>query len=323
MKKFIKLSITFLIASSLFACGSTKSTTNNQDNITSNEEQQEQTITIKHSKGEATVKLNPKKVVVFDMSTLDTMKALEIDAEFALPLKNIPSYITGFENSINAGGLKKPNLEEIYNFKPDVIFISGRQADFYEELNKIAPTIYVDMDYKNFMQDLKTNVTNVGKIFNKQDLAEEKYNELVKKIDEAKQKINNLDEKALVILTNGGKLSVYGSGSRFGFIHDVLGFKQADENIYKDGEEIPTHGKEISYEYISKINPDILFVVDRDSVVGGDGKATVAIDNELIKNTNAYKNNKIIMLNAEYWYIAGTGLISVNNMVDEATSFIK
>lgn len=323
MKKLIKLSATLLLSLGLFACGANTENTNTETTTQTAEQTTQETITISHSRGESTIKLNPQKVVVFDMGMLDIMKNLDIDAEFALPLNGVPSYITGYEDALNVGDLKEPNFEEIYTFKPDVIFISGRQADFYDQFNEIAPTVYVDLDYKNYMEDLKTNLTNIGKLFDKEQLAMEKYDELMAKIDEAKQKVDKIDDKALIILTNGGKLSVYGPGSRFGLIYDFLGYKEADENIYEEGEEIPTHGKEISYEYISQINPDILFVVDRDSVVGGEGNAATTLDNDLIKNTNAYKNDKIVMLNAEYWYIAPGGLTALNNMVDEAISFLN
>ena len=327
MKKLLKLSFTLLMASSLFACAATNNTNENSTEKTevssSDTKSTEQEITISHSKGEATVKTNPKKVVVFDMGTLDTINKLGVDAEFALPLNNVPSYLTGYENATNAGGIKEPDLETIYTFAPDVIFISGRQEDFYDELNKIAPTIYVDLDYKNYMEDLKTNVTNIGKIFNKEDLALEEYNKLETKVNDAKEKTKNIEDKALVILTNGGKLSAYGSGSRFGFIHDVLGFKQADENMYKEGEKPSTHGNEASFEYISQINPDILFVVNRDAVVGGDGNASSTMNNDLVNSTNAAKNNKIIMLDPEVWYIAGGGLESVNIMIDETMSALN
>ncbi|MCZ4369735.1 hypothetical protein O3Q50_09670 [Enterococcus lactis] len=44
---------------------------------------------------------------------------------------------------------------------------------------------------------------------------------------------------------NEGQLSAYGSGSRFGFIHDLFGFEQTDDQI-----EASTHGQSVSYEYV-------------------------------------------------------------------------
>ncbi len=329
MKKLLKLTFTLLIASSLFACNANKETTNTNNSevgseASSNDNQSlEQEVTITHSKGETTVKTNPKKVVVFDMGTLDTMQKLGVEAEFALPVDSVPSYIEGFEDAINAGGLKEPDLEGIYTFAPDVIFISGRQADFYDELNKIAPTIYVGVEYENYMESFKTSVLNIGKIFDKEDLALEEYNKIETKIAEAKEKTSNIEDKALIIMTTGGKLKYYGAGSRFGIIHDELGFKEADSN--KSTEVTPTtHGDEVSFEYISQVNPDILFVIDRDDVVSGsENTSSNTLNNDLINSTNAVKNNKVVNLNPEVWYIAGNGLQSVNTMIDEAMSVLN
>ncbi len=56
----------------------------------------------------------------------------------------------------------------------------------------------------------------------------EKAAEAVKNIDEAvtrtKDKAQASGKKALVLLTNDGKVSAYGSGSRFGLVHDALGW---------------------------------------------------------------------------------------------------
>ena len=111
------------------------------------------------------------------------------------------------------------------------------------------------------------------------------------------------------------RLSAYGKGSRFGIVHDVLGVKVADDTI-----EVSTHGQEASFEYISKVNPDILFVVDRTAVVGGETAGSDTLDNDLVKGTNAGKNNKIIYLDPETWYLGGAGITSVKAMVEEVVN---
>lgn len=111
-------------------------------------------------------------------------------------------------------------------------------------------------------------------------------------------------------------MSAYGSASRFGIIHDVFGFAQADEAI-----EVSTHGQSVTYEYVADKNPDYLFVVDRDAVVTSDGGVTGSakdsVENALVKNTNAFKNGKIVYLDPNYWYLSGGGLVSVSEMVNE------
>ncbi len=328
MKKLLKLTLTLLMVSTLFACGNKNEEPNGTKEINSESQVSEEAssmeeMTISHSKGEATVKINPKKVVVFDLAVLDTMEKLGIDAEIAYPLDSKQSYLKGFENAINAGGLKEPNLEAIHSFKPDIIFINNRQEKFYEDLNEIAPTVYVDLNYETYLDDFKRNVTTIGKLFNKEDLALEELNKIDEKIKEANEKTKDLEEKALILLTSGGKIKAYGNKSRFGIIYDALGFKEADENMYKEGEKRDTHGKEVSFEYVLDVNPDILFIVDRDAVVGGEKDALATINNDLVNNTNAVKNEKVVFLSPEAWYLAGGGLQSVNIMIDEAMSILK
>jgi iron complex transport system substrate-binding protein len=128
-----------------------------------------------------------------------------------------------------------------------------------------------------------------------------------------------MDGKGLITLVTGGKVSAYGAGSRFGLIHDVLGVPESDGNL-----EASTHGQSISFEYIAEKNPAYLFVVDRDAVVdGGETSAKEVIENELVKNTDAYKNDNIVYLDPNYWYLSGGGLQSVTEMISEIKKGIK
>lgn len=113
-------------------------------------------------------------------------------------------------------------------------------------------------------------------------------------------------------MVNDGSLSAYGSQSRFGVIHNEFGVKQIDENI-----ESAKHGQNISFEYIAEKNPDLLFVIDRAAVVGGDNSAKEVLENDIIKETDAYKNDNIIYLDPHVWYVSTGGLTSTNKMVED------
>ncbi len=127
-----------------------------------------------------------------------------------------------------------------------------------------------------------------------------------------------MDEKALVILSNDDKISAYGPKSRFGLIHDVFGVKPVDEKI-----EASTHGMSVSFEYVVENDPDILYVVDRSAVVDGESSAKQVVENKLVEKTKAYKNDRIVYLNPEIWYLSGGGLISVEMMVDEIAESLE
>lgn len=212
----------------------------------------------------------------------------------------------------------EPDFEKISEIAPDLIIISGRQADSYEKFAEIAPTVYMGIDTKNYMDSFTNNMKTLGKIFGKEKEVEKELARMNEQIEAVKAKTEKANGKALIVLTTGGKVSAYGPGSRFGIIHDVLGIQPVDANI-----KVSPHGQSISFEYIAEKNPDYLFVVDRDAVVEGKPSAKQTIENELVKKTNAYKNNRIIYLNPNYWYLSGGGLISVTEMINEVEKGIE
>ncbi|EPS50295.1 iron chelate uptake ABC transporter, FeCT family, solute-binding protein [Clostridium botulinum CFSAN002369] len=64
--------------------------------------------------------------------------------------------------------------------------------------------------------------------------------------------------------------------------------------------------------------------MDRGAVVqGGHKSVNKILENDLIKTTKAYKNNKIISLNPELWYISSGGIVSTTEMLKEIKDSIK
>lgn len=312
MKKLFAIAAVAVMSMSLLTgCGS-KHTQNNS------KQESVETVTISDSKGEVKVPADVKKAVVFELSVLDTMDALGIDVELGLP-SGLPEYLKGYEkDATNVGSMKEANVEAIYDFAPDVIFIGGRLESYYEELSKIAPTVYVSLSAENYIADVKESINNVATIFGKTEEATAKLADLETKAEEAKTLANGTDQKALMLLANEGSLSVYGKGSRYGFIHDSLDVKCADENI-----EVSTHGQDASYEYISEINPDILYVIDRSAAVGGSVNAKDSLNNDLVNGTTAAKNEKVVYLDSTIWYLAGGGLNSTIHQINEVIEALK
>lgn len=277
-------------------------------------------MTVTHLLGETEVPLNPEKVVVFDFGALDTLDKLGVESVVAVAQNSLPSYLSKYEGSeyANAGGLKEPDFETIDGLKPDLIIISGRQSDSYDEFSKIAATIYMGVDNANYMESFTSNVETLAQIFGKEEQAATELAAINETIDAVKANVANTDKKGLIILANEGKISAYGPGSRFGIIHDVLGVPAVDENL-----EISTHGNEISFEYIAEKNPGYLFVIDRTAVVGGEGNAKDTVENGLVQNTDAFKEGHISYLDPEYWYLSGGGLISVAKMANDIDEAVK
>lgn len=310
--KRLALSVLLMATLGLAACGNTgnSSTVSTQTRNTT----EQTTVSIKDSNGDRVeVQRNPQKVVVFDNGSLDTLDALGVgDRVIGAATKNLPSYLDKYKDVESAGGIKEPDLEKINQLQPDLIIISGRQSDYKEELDKIAPTLYLAVNTKEPWESVQQNVNVLAEIFGKEDKAKEELATLTKEIEKTKEKACKLEQTALVTLVNEGQLSAYGSGSRFGLVHDVFGFKQADDQI-----EASTHGQSVSYEYILEKNPGILFVVDRTKAIGGDDSKDNVSANELVAQTDAGKNDQVISLQPDVWYLSGGGLESMKLMVED------
>lgn len=304
----------------LAACGSKdeekkpEASNSGSDNASESSEAAEtKEMTFKHELGEATLEDTPKTVAVFDFGVLDTLDELGVEVA-GVPQATMPAYLEKYagDDYTNLGSLKEPDFEALHAMKPDVIFISGRQADLYDQFEEIAPTIYMGIDTANYMDSFKKNMDIIAQIFDKEDEMKSELADVEKLIEDIHTKASETDSKALITLATEGKVSAYGPSSRFGLIHDVFGFTPADEGI-----EASTHGQNITFEYILETNPDILFVIDRDAAIGKGANAKKTIENGLVKKTNAFKNGKIVYLDGEYWYLSGGGLKSMKEMIKE------
>lgn len=274
-----------------------------------------ETVELTHSLGTVTVVKNPQRVVALDYSALENLDYLGIKP-VAVPKNNLPSHLSKYKNDesiVDVGSINEVNLERVYEVQPDLIIMGGRLAESYDQLSAIAPVIYPTvMDVNDFMTAFESNLNDLALLFDKQDEVDKAKNELRDKIENAKEIISQSDEKALILLHNRGRFSAYGSGSRFGIIHDVLGVTEAAEGL-----SVHRHGNPVSSEFIQKANPDIIFVVDRSRVVEREETNEDEIENLLIKQTNAARNGKIYYLNPDVWYLAGGGVKSVDIMIDE------
>lgn len=313
MKKWSFLALILTMILMLAACGAKEESKTEKASGSSEKTEEPKEVTITHQYGEVVVKKNPEKVVVFDFGILDTLDELGVEVT-GVPQAAIPKYLEKYADKkyTNVGSLKEPDFEAIHAMQPDVIFISGRQAELYDQFAEIAPTVFVGLDYAKYMESFEKNMNLVGDIFGKEDKVAAELKEINTSVEKLNKKASGLDKKGLIVLANEGKVSAYGAGSRFGIIHDVFGFGAADENI-----EVSTHGQSITFEYIMETNPEVLFVIDRNVAVGGETGAKDTIENVLVQKTTAYKDGKIIYLDPDAWYLSGGGLKSVKLMAGE------
>ncbi|MCG8709035.1 siderophore ABC transporter substrate-binding protein [Brenneria sp. 4F2] len=280
------------------------------------------TIRIEHAQGVTQVPVHPQKVIVFDPAILDTMDALQIDiAGVPQSSTHLPEYLAKYRGSayLNAGTLFEPDYEALSSAQPDLIIAGGRATDAYAKLSGIAPTISLNIDSKQFMTSFSQRVEQLGLIFGKEEEARKQLAEFKQQIAQTRDKSANAGT-ALVLMVSGGKMSAYGPGSRFGFIFDELGFKQAAE--FPDA-GAGRHGNVVTSEFLLSANPEWLFVLDRDSAIGRTGaggeSARQVLDNPLVHKTNAWQHNHIVYLDSTSIYIS-SGLQSYKKLIADVNN---
>lgn len=270
-------------------------------------------VSIEHAQGTLTLEQAPSNIVVFDTGALVTLNDLGVEIAGVPEIAGLPANLSqyGTDKYEKVGSLKEPDFEKVNALAPDLIIIGGRSAAAYDELSKIAPTIDVTVDNANFLPSVRDRTETLGRVFGKQQEVAQRLDGIDAQAAEVAARAAERNQTGLVVLTTGGKMSAYGPASRFGLIYDPLGVTPAAPKL-----SVETHGDSISSEFIAEANPDLLYVVDRDAAIGEQGKAAGGVlDNDLVNRTSAAKNGRITYLDPFVWYIAPTGMSSVEAMV--------
>lgn len=267
---------------------------------------------------------NPKHVAVFDYGILDIFDHIGLDVlgieKLAVVKSNLPTYLSGYNKPsiTSAGTLFQPDYDTLDLFNPDLVIISSRSAWAYDaiktELGDVA-ILSVTIDNKAYLESVKENLNNLQLIFGDLDVFDTMFETLENNTLSTKQKATDSSFRTLILMTNGDDISGYGIGSRFGFIHNELGFLPADVN-FGNG-DANAHGDTVSFEYVSTLNPQVIFVVDRSAAIGGEPSIGV-LDNAIVNQTNAAQNDRIIALDSVAWYIVSGGYQSTLKMIEDA-----
>lgn len=257
---------------------------------------------------------NPQNVVVYDLAMLDILDVLGVKVS-GLPLPKqkgaYPAYLGKYESGsfYNAGNPFKPDFEVLKQHKPDLIIGGSRAFESTDKFRGVAPTLDLTVDNAHLLSSLEDRTRTLGKLFDKQPQAEQALAAFNQDI----QKTRPLAEKAgtaMTVLVTGDKLMAYGYGDHYGFIFDLLGFKEATQVEGKG-----RFGEIVDAARINKADPEWIFVIDRNSAIGqGSANAEKLLGDPKIRATKAAKEGHIVYLDAKAIYSAG-GLTAYDQQV--------
>lgn len=268
---------------------------------------------ITHPQGETTISGVPAKVLVQDWAAFDNLSALGIDVA-GVPGSNAPAYLADqvSADAEQLGSLQEPDFEAIAASEADLYVVAARSRTAYETSKDLVPTIDMSLDNGAIIEGIKTNLTTYGDIFGVEDKADELIANLDAKVAEVSAAAEGKGN-ALVVVTNAGKLGVYGPDSRTSWVYNEIGMPSALEGV-ADGDH---GGDAVTFEFLLEVNPDWVFVVDRDAGVGNEGAAAALLDNELFNQTTAAQEGHVIYVDPQAAYITMHGYQGVMLMLDE------
>lgn len=282
-----------------------------------------ETVTIEHAQGTEDVPVSPERVVVFDMSVLQSMTDLGIDAIGVPQMSDgyLPESLAKYDNDdfAKVGSLFEPDYEAVNALEPDLIIVAARSAATLPELQKIAPTIDLTVDQDNYLESAKERNLQLGEIFDATDQVTERLAALDELITETEEKAPEIGP-GLILRVEAKEVTAYGPGSRYGLIHD-LGIAPVSDDFVSD----VAHGDAVTFEFIHESNPSIMFVQDREALAGDTSgpNASIVLDNDLVNKTEAAKEDNIVYLELFTWYLAPSALSSLEAQVETVNSAVS
>lgn len=276
-------------------------------------------VTVETAQGPVTLPETPAKVAALDLGVADMMMALGVTPA-AVPDKLYLDHLQPLaQAAAPVGTLQEPDLEKLAALGPDLIVVANRSAVKKDAVAQVAPAIDMTVDGADLIGQAKARLAALAALFGRQAegeaLAAALDGKLAALADAGRDK-----GTALVVLTNGPKMSAYGEGSRFGWIYEVTGLPQVEATLKSEA----NHGDAVSHEFIAQANPDWLFVLDRGAAIGADEpSARATLDNELVRRTSAWKNGHVVYLPADNVYLAPGGYTALSETLDALTAALS
>ncbi|MFI8323198.1 ABC transporter substrate-binding protein [Streptomyces sp. NPDC085529] len=265
--------------------------------------------TLTHAMGTTEVEAAPKRVVVLDVGELDNVVSLGVKPVGYAPSEGddgIPGYLAEDAGSPQSvGTINNLNLEAIANLQPDLILGSQlRAADKYDELSKIAPTVFSIRPGFTWKENYLLNAAALDKTAE----AKEKLAAYETKAKQLGTDIGPNKPTVSMVRYLPGKIRLYAKASFIGTILEDAGLPRPKNQQVND------LAVEVSPEKIDQADADWIF-----TGVYGDAKATkkdAAQGNPLWKNLKAVKGGQAKDVADETWYL-GLGVTAANSVLDD------
>lgn len=288
IKKIVAGILTVAMIGIITGCSSNDGEANNSGN---------KTMVVESLKGNVEIPANPERIVDISGSS----EELLILGYTPVGTANIDSYNTtevasyvkdqlGSAKVVGHSMMETMDMEAILACNPDLIIMSERQSQIYDQLKEIAPTVMI----KDYGNDWRDRLTDIAKMFNKEDKATEwlsNYDETAKKLGE-EVAANNGEESYLPVLSSSGQFMVFSDAGIGTIINEDMDLARPENLPVQDGITLPM----LSIEGLAEIDADHIVLIATDA-----DKAELE-ENSVWQNIRAVKEGNVTILNASPYF---------------------
>ena len=307
MKKRILKTIVATCMTAMMFVGCASNNTTNEDKTTEN------TVTVTDVRGEVEIPANPKRIVDLsgnsDILSILGYKVVGTANSDAYDYTKFPSYLEETLSGAKILGYSMQDtmdVEAVMNLNPDLIVISTVQEKMYDALSEIAPTVMIQLEALNWKDDVRA----LGKVFGKEDVANEWIANYEAKAKDAGDKIKAKygdDTTYLSFLASGGQFFVF-DGAGFGdVLYKDMGLAKPEGMPEQTDISLPV----VTYEGLAAIKADYIFAIATDEDLAQ------LEANSIWNNLPAVKNGNVVILESSLYFNQGYSPIGREKLVDE------
>jgi iron complex transport system substrate-binding protein len=266
------------------------------------------TRTVNGTLGSVTLHGTPTRVVALEFSFVDDLAAVGVKpigiADDNDPTRIIPPVRAKVTGYTSVGLRQSPSLETIASLHPDLIIADAtRDANIYNQLQAIAPTVALDSLEEAYLPNLHAAVV-VGQAVNKcgamvRRIAQDKIvmGRLSNAVKQATKATGGEKRKAMFAVVTNNLWNVHSNLAYTPSLLQAIGIPAA--NV------LPANKSNVGNPYIAmseedllNSNPDIMFVAKQTPTGTLYDKWST---DQLFPNLNAVKNHQVYMVNTNLW----------------------
>jgi iron complex transport system substrate-binding protein len=277
---------------------------------------------VRHAAGSTDVSADPQRIVVLSGDQLDALCALGLQSRIvaaALPDGTPdhpgaqPSYLGTVVHDVPpAGSRTNPDMAAIKAANPDLIL--GSEAltpEAYDELSKIAPTVFTGPPGPGWQDTLRT----VGEATGRAGAANGLIEGFVSDADKTGIQNDGVHFQASVVQLTENTLRIFGTDD---FAAAVLAAAHVDRPAtqrFKDKPYVEVSTSEVSKSTdFSAADGDIVYL-SFDSPAAKARGAQI-LESEAWKKLSATRDNRVFVVNNEVWQ-TGEGIIAARGILDD------